>query len=151
MNPLTAICRRAQTSATRRVLSRTVVSGGGGTRTTWPAGQTLPAQHQQQENNNKAYPANRWPCSFLCPHAQPAAMGHSQCILVCLLICFRHVTLLHTGGECGVVYDRRMRMPAPPNIPASAQPEYYSYVVGPIAVIVLSTEQKWASGSLQYT
>jgi hypothetical protein len=55
------------------------------------------------------------------------------------------------GGECGVVYERRLRMPQPPGIPSSKLPLYYSYTIGPMAIISLSTEQKLNPGSLQYT
>lgn len=69
-------------------------------------------------------------------------------LLGCCCLCY--LFLLHAGGECGIVYERRLRMPTPPNIPADKRPEYYSYTMGPVAVIVLSTEQKWDQGSLQY-
>lgn len=41
-------------------------------------------------------------------------------------------------------------MPTPPNIANALRPEYYSYTIGPIAVIVLSTEQKFNESSIQY-
>jgi hypothetical protein len=36
-------------------------------------------------------------------------------------------------------------------ISKALQPEYYSYTIGPVAVIVLSTEQELNPGSTQHT
>ncbi|KAI8468756.1 MAG: Metallo-dependent phosphatase-like protein [Monoraphidium minutum] len=54
------------------------------------------------------------------------------------------------GGECGIVYERRLRMPYATGVDPVNRPEYYSYSVGPVAIVVLSTEQNWKEGSLQY-
>lgn len=55
-----------------------------------------------------------------------------------------------TGGECGIVYEKRLKMPMADGVDPAKRPEYYSYIQGPMAVVVLSTEQDWNVSSTQY-
>lgn len=81
----------------------------------------------------------------------PTLLNINDCVcLLSLSTCLPACLPASSGGECGIVYERRMRMPTPASIPPSKRPEYYSYTIGPIAVVVLSTEQKFDEGSLQY-
>jgi hypothetical protein len=60
------------------------------------------------------------------------------------------VVVLFAGGECGKVYDGRLRMPFANGVSPTQRPQYYSYTIGPIAVIVLSTDQLGSPGTTQY-
>ncbi|KAF8059445.1 ABCA9 [Scenedesmus sp. PABB004] len=57
------------------------------------------------------------------------------------------------GGECGVPYQAKLRMPLASGVDPTVNPRamWYWYTVGPVAFVVLSTEQDWSPGSTQYT
>eukprot|EP00878_Enallax_costatus_P001056 GHUV01001191.1.p1 GENE.GHUV01001191.1~~GHUV01001191.1.p1 ORF type:complete len:955 (+),score=181.63 GHUV01001191.1:310-2865(+) len=59
-------------------------------------------------------------------------------------------TIPDGGGECGKVYERRLKMPFASGVSLDKRPEYYSYIMGPMAVVVLSTEQNYNISSTQY-
>lgn len=50
-----------------------------------------------------------------------------------------------SGGECGVVYERRLQMP----VQGEDRP-WYSFDFGPVHFLAFSTEHRFEEGSEQY-
>merc|ERR1712054_91269 len=64
-----------------------------------------------------------------------------------------------SGGECGIPYSSRFKMPSPPaeftppkegNANISLNNLWYSFDQGPVHYLVMSTEHDWQEGSVQY-
>lgn len=51
----------------------------------------------------------------------------------------------NAGGECGVPYEKRLRMPH-----STMYEQWYSFNIGPVHFLQLSSEQNWTSGSSQH-
>jgi hypothetical protein len=51
-----------------------------------------------------------------------------------------------SGGECGVPYESRFQMPTP-----SPDSPWYGMFVGPVAIVLMSTEHDFSQGSAQLT
>lgn len=57
----------------------------------------------------------------------------------------RYDTSYNSGGECGVPYERRFKMPQ-----AGADKPWYSFEMGPVHFTVMSVEHDFRPGSEQH-